>query len=184
MNSLHETCLAQVVEMFPCQEPSTQCAVKDCELRKDGQDFMRNYPMFSKFGNAECKWLVIPQFVLHCHIKKTQSDAYTAEKPGGVIRNTAIFLKIILANHRIKYRLCIGTKIRFPSSLRYCGMKATVTHWVLASYNRTYSKDTVVAYVDRALNEIPSTVKEVSIWSDAPASQFKNRFIASFPKNP
>ena len=38
---------------------------------------------------------------------------------------------------------------------------------------------TVVAYIDRLLEEIPETVKKVSIWTDGPASQFKNRFIVA-----
>ena len=36
-----------------------------------------------------------------------------------------------------------------------------------------------MAYVDMILETIPASVKSVSIWSDGPASQFKNRDIAS-----
>lgn len=35
-----------------------------------------------------------------------------------------------------------------------------------------------MAYVSRLLDDIPATVKSVSIWSDGPSSQFKNRYIA------
>ena len=47
------------------------------------------------------------------------------------------------------------------------------------SYNLNHSKETVVAYVDMILDTIPASVKSVSIWSDGPASQFKNRYIAA-----
>ena len=64
----------------------------------------------------------------------------------------------------------------FTAALWY---QASLHPIVLTSTNRTHSKDTVVAYMDRLLEEIPETVKKVSIWSDGPASQFKNRFIVS-----
>ena len=48
---------------------------------------------------------------------------------------------------------------------------------VLASVDLTHSKETVTAYIDIILNRLPPTVNKLSIWSDGPASQFKNRYI-------
>jgi hypothetical protein len=50
---------------------------------------------------------------------------------------------------------------------------------VLASDNLDHGKDTVVAYIDYLLDTLPTTVKTVSIWSDGPSSQFKNKFITA-----
>ena len=53
---------------------------------------------------------------------------------------------------------------------------------VIASDNLDHGKDTVVAYVDCLLKTFPKTVKTVSVWSDGPSSQFKNRFITAVIK--
>jgi len=45
--------------------------------------------------------------------------------------------------------------------------------------NPTHSKETLVAYVSRLLEDIPATVKSVSIWSDGPSSQLKNHYISA-----
>ncbi|KAJ4428489.1 hypothetical protein ANN_24526 [Periplaneta americana] len=50
---------------------------------------------------------------------------------------------------------------------------------VTVSDNLDHTKHTVVAYMDRLLEEIPTEVNEVSVWSDGPSSQFKNRYIAA-----
>ena len=47
------------------------------------------------------------------------------------------------------------------------------------SDNLTHSKETLVAYIDRALEDLPSSVKIVSLWSDGPRSQFKNKYVAA-----
>ena len=49
--------------------------------------------------------------------------------------------------------------------------------FVFVSDNLTHSKDTVIAYIDFVLDQLPDIVKTVSIWSDGPCSQFKNRYI-------
>ena len=36
-----------------------------------------------------------------------------------------------------------------------------------------------MVYVSRLLDDIPATVKSVSIWSDGPSSQLKNHYIAT-----
>ena len=48
---------------------------------------------------------------------------------------------------------------------------------VIVSDNLDHGKGTVVAYIDYLLNTLPAPVKTVSIWSDGPSSQFKNKYI-------
>ena len=50
---------------------------------------------------------------------------------------------------------------------------------VIASDNLDHGKDTIIAYIDNILDSLPGTVKTISIWSDGPSSQFKNRFIVA-----
>ena len=50
---------------------------------------------------------------------------------------------------------------------------------VIASDDLDHGKDTVVAYIDYLLDSLPTTVNTVSIWSDGPSSQFKNKYIAA-----
>lgn len=50
---------------------------------------------------------------------------------------------------------------------------------VIASDNLTHGKETVIAYLDKVLDSLPDHVKKVSLWSDGPASQFKNRYFAA-----
>ena len=47
---------------------------------------------------------------------------------------------------------------------------------VIASDNLDHGKETVVAYLDYLLDTLPATV---SIWSDGPSSQFKNKLITA-----
>ena len=42
---------------------------------------------------------------------------------------------------------------------------------VIASDDLTHSKDTVLAYLDLLLEDLPEKVTYVSVWSDGPASQ-------------
>lgn len=51
--------------------------------------------------------------------------------------------------------------------------------YVLVSDNIDHTKNTIVAYMDRLLEELSlKSIEEVNIWSDGPSSQFKNKFIA------
>ena len=63
----------------------------------------------------------------------------------------------------------------FTAALWYSGILHPYT---LVSDNTDHSKDTIIAYIDRLLEELPPTTKTINIWSDGPSSQFKNRYIA------
>ena len=49
---------------------------------------------------------------------------------------------------------------------------------VIASDDLNHGKETVVS-IDHLLDTLPATVKCISIWSDGPSSQFKNRFVVA-----
>ena len=48
---------------------------------------------------------------------------------------------------------------------------------VLASDNRIHAKETIGPYIDYLLSTLPKSVKTVSLWSDGPSSQLKNKYI-------
>lgn len=64
----------------------------------------------------------------------------------------------------------------FTAALYYNGI---LHPKVIASDNLTHAKETLLAYVDYLLEDLPKTVKIINVWSDGPSSQFKNRFIAA-----
>ena len=77
----------------------------------------------------------------------------------------------IQSAHRQQHQVSLFTAV-----LWHAGMLHSI---VIASDNLAHSKDTIIAYIDVLLEMIPNSVNTVSIWSDGPASQFKNRFIAA-----
>ena len=53
---------------------------------------------------------------------------------------------------------------------------------VIVSNTRQHNKSTMVPFTDQILNNIPDEVKQIKIWTDGPASQFKNQYVmASMP---
>ena len=48
---------------------------------------------------------------------------------------------------------------------------------VVLSDNMQHNKTTAVIFTDQMLSKMPNWVQEVWVWTDGPASQFKNRFI-------
>ena len=48
---------------------------------------------------------------------------------------------------------------------------------VIASDCEKHSKECVLAFIDRLLDELPETVETVNFWTDNATSQFKNQFI-------
>ena len=50
---------------------------------------------------------------------------------------------------------------------------------ILASDNLIHGKETIGPYIDYLLSTFPKSIKTVSLWSDGPPSQFKNKFIVS-----
>lgn len=131
---------------------------------------------------------MIPKFMEHCFIKRKQAESYNRQRVAAGAEHsvtdneallqvdfsenyTCMFQDEVQSNHWQKAQVSI-----FTAALWY---ESTLHPIVLTSDNLTHSKDTVVAYIDRLLEEIPETVKKVLIWSDGPACQFKNRFIVA-----
>lgn len=64
----------------------------------------------------------------------------------------------------------------FTAALYHSG---TIHPIVKASDKLNHSKNTIILYVDKILDEIPKEIESVTIWSDGPTFQFKNKYIAA-----
>lgn len=126
-----------------------------------------------------------PAFKEHSYVKRNQAQSYNNDRsdslsPGCIFallqvdfaeNYTCVSQDEIQSYHWVKPQVSLLTaSLWFHQKQHAC---------VIASDSLQHNKDTVVAYIDKLLQEIPKDVKEVRIWSDGPASQFKNRFIAN-----
>lgn len=126
-------------------------------------------------------------FFEHVYIKRQQSHSYNE------IRNTvssnehsshealiqvdfAENYTCIAQNEVQSFHWCQPQVSLFTCSVWFHGKQHP---FVIVSDNLTHTKDTIIAYMSRLLNELPSTITDVQIWSDGPSSQFKNKYIAA-----
>ena len=127
---------------------------------------------------------IIPKFMEHCFVKRMQATSYNEERDVAehAEDDTQAFLQVDFSEN---YTCVFQDEIQSAHWKQAQVNLFTAALWctdslrpiVLASDNLNHSKETIIAYVDRLLSELPSSVKQVSVWSDGPASQFKNRFI-------
>ena len=124
---------------------------------------------------------ITPKFLAHCYVKRQQAANYSKVTSSRCFKGSPasrILGKLHLRTSRQNTKCSLETapsKFVHRAARRHSGKLHSK---VVASDNLTHSKETLVAYVSRLLDDIPATVKSVSIWSDGPSSQFKNRYIA------
>ncbi len=128
----------------------------------------------------------------HCYTKRMQAEAYNKEREDAVVQSESSSNAALLQVDFSENYTCVSQdEIQsahwkqsqvslFTAALWHSGILHPI---VIASDNLNHSKDTIVAYIDYLLDNIPSTTKTVSIWSDGPSSLFKNRFIVADMKS-
>ena len=121
---------------------------------------------------------ILPQFMEHCYSKREQAAAIKGSENKALLQvdfsknYTCQYQDEIQSVHWLQHQVSL-----FTAALWHTGMLHLI---VIASDNLAHSKDTIIAYLDMLLEMTPSSIKKtVSIWSDGPASQFKNHFIAA-----
>lgn len=130
---------------------------------------------------------ITPQFLEHSYVKRNQADSYQKQReaigcssfnPKDALIQvdfsenfTCIAQDEVQSFHWVQPQVSL-----FTVSLWHSGTHHPI---IIASDNLDHSKHTIVAYIDKLLEEVPSEVENVSLWSDGPRSQFKNRFIAA-----
>lgn len=126
-----------------------------------------------------------PQFKEHSYIKREQAQRYNQDRIDCMSSDCNFAL--LQVDFAENYTCVSQDEIQSYHWVQPQVSLFTVSLWfhqkqhaiAISSDNLHHNKDTVIVYIDRILTEIPEDVKEVRIWSDGPASQFKNRFIAN-----
>ena len=127
---------------------------------------------------------LLPQFLEHCFVKRAQSGQYQIEnhiakplnKAEALIQVdfsencTCMFQDEVQSAHWSKKVSLLTAAIWFHDNLHLT---------VLVSDNLDYSKETITLYMDIIFEMLFHLVQIVSIWSDSPSSQFKNRFMVA-----
>ena len=79
----------------------------------------------------------------------------------------------------MRSRVPTGIKGRLAFLQWQCGILGLSTPTSSHQTILPTERKTVIAYLDKVLDGLPDHVKKVSLWSDGPASQVKNRYIAA-----
>ena len=130
---------------------------------------------------------LIPQFLEHCYVKRAQARTYREQHEAATSDTYPVNLALVQVDFSENFKCVSQDEIQsahwsqsqislFTSAVWYSGI---IHSGVIVSDNLTHSKETVVAYIDKLLEDIPQEVEEVHIWSDGPTSQFKNKYIAA-----
>ncbi|XP_071943945.1 uncharacterized protein [Antedon mediterranea] len=125
---------------------------------------------------------LIPQFIEHCYVKRQQAATSKDDR-----MKASPLEAVIQIDFSENYTCVSQDEIQSAHWNQRQVSLFTIAQWfgeevhsrVLVSDNLVHSKETVVSYIDEVLEQLPETVTFVSLWSDGPASQFKNRFIVA-----
>ncbi|KAG1668796.1 Dipeptidyl peptidase 8 [Nymphon striatum] len=192
INALHKANLSvplyshDLPQLFLCNLPTHDCWFNNCNACNNGKGFLKAYPieettevLWSVWKNAEDGRLskIVEE--------EDASNVYNTERQKAAAASGQDEHSLIQIDFSENYTCISQDEIQsahwkqaqislFTAALWYLGSLHSL---VLVSDNITHSKDTVIPYIDRLLEELPKTVRKVSLWSDGPASQFKNRYI-------
>ena len=130
---------------------------------------------------------ILPEFLQHCHVKRNQADSYNKEREAVGCEEFDKSFALLQVDFSENYTCMFQDEIQsahwkqdqvslFTAALWFDG-KLHPT--VIASDDLNHGKETVVSYIDHLLDTLPATVKCISIWSDGPSLQFKNRFVVA-----
>lgn len=130
---------------------------------------------------------ILPHFLEHCFFKREQAASCNAQKVKAMSEDQDNEVALLQVDFSENYTCVHQDEIQsahwrqrqvslFTAAIWHKGLMQS---HVVASDNLTHSKETIMAYMDTLLDHLPHGVKLVYVWSDGPASQFKNRFIAA-----
>ena len=195
-------------ETFLCSDSTPECWMNNCTDCKDGQGFRNSYQVPDqcsdiswyvwKYDNEgklvksleegstdDLRFYIItliPQFLQHCYTKREQSKVYKQQRANMDPHQALIqvdFSENFTCGHQDKIQSAHWHQNQISLFTAAIWHSGNINSTVLVSDNLVHSKDTILAYLDKLLEDIPETIKTASIWSDGPASQFKNRFIVA-----
>ena len=124
-----------------------------------------------------------PKFMQHSYIKRQQAKKYEEDKElASTISSTVAVLQMDFAENytctaqdEIQSAHWNQNQVTLFTTVTWA--KGKVISRVVVSDYMHHTKTAVVVFLDEILQNIPTGITEVRIWTDGPASQFKNRFV-------
>lgn len=121
------------------------------------------------------------KFLQHYHIKRLQAKQYEFDKElASTIDNKIVVLQMDFAENctctaqdEIQSAHWNQNQVTLFTTVTW--VKGEVVSQVVVSDFMQHTKTAVVIFLDEILQNIPAEIEE--IWTDGPASQFKNRFV-------
>lgn len=126
------------------------------------------------------------EFFEHSYIKRHQANCYQQDRNAVLSTNYDPSVAMIQVDFAENFTCIAQDEIQSFHWAQPQITLFTVSAWfmgeqhsmVIVSDNRNHNKINVAVFMDVILKELPNDIKKVHVWSDGPASQFKNRFIA------
>ena len=123
------------------------------------------------------------KFLVHGHIKRLQSKQYELDKELASLQDSDIAVLQMdfaenyacLVQDEIQSAHWNQNKVTLFTTVTW--LKGEVMSKVIVIDCMQHTKSPVMIFLDEILKNLPSTVKEVRIWTDGPSSLFKNNFI-------
>ena len=122
------------------------------------------------------------KFMRHCFVKRQQARKYEEDKKlASTIDGVAVLQMDFAENYtcaaqdEIQSAHWNQNQVTLFTTVTW--VKGKVISQVVVSDYMDHTKTAVVVYLDAILQNIPVEVKEIRIWTDGPASQFKNKFV-------
>ena len=130
---------------------------------------------------------MLPRFLEHCYVKRNQAESYNEERNMVGSHDFDPAFALIQVDFSENYTCTYQDEIQSAHWQQKQVSLFTAAIWfegkihptVLASDNLIHAKETIGPYIDYLLSTLPKSVKTVSLWSDGPSSQFKNKYIVS-----
>lgn len=127
---------------------------------------------------------LLPRFMMHQYTKRTQQRMYESDKEKANDGRLVIqidFAENYTCFHQAEIQSAHWNQRQVSLFTMCVWSERGISSYVVVSDNLTHDKVTAISYLVNVLDTIipvKNTIQEISIWSDGPSSQFKNRYIA------
>ena len=131
---------------------------------------------------------VVDAFLPHCFIKRKQAEQYELDKVQAQKENSNVV--VLQMDYAENYKCRAQDEVQSAHWNQDQVTHYTSVFWfrnqiiphVIKSDTRQHNKSTVVPFTDQILSNTPHEGKHIKIWTDGPASHFKNQYVmASMP---
>ena len=203
----------EVPVTFLCDKVQQEYWLNKCASCSDGRGLQRKYKLGEDDNNpvtwyvwkqTEREWLIkvvedgttadlfehvktlLPQFLEHCFVKRTQSEQYQIER-NHIAKPLNKAEALMQVDFSKNYTCMLQDEVQGAHWSKKEVSLLTAAIWfhaklhptALVSDNLDHSKETIIPYMNIIFEMLPDLVQMVSIWSNGPSSQFKKRFMVA-----